>query len=489
MKKPFLLLVAGTLVFTACKKSNNPGPEEEGKNEDVYELPYNKEGVTKNKAFIESEGREFVKKIDDLNTEPSIKALESLATLELPELSLVVNAIAKVGSSKEKIASINKVITQIAAASTEKESYKLSQAFGIYVYDAAKDTWKKTASTNKIEFQFPAIKGSKTNTAVLTIDYKNSGKSFTFTETEYSWNYNPNTGDWNESRTDVEKTFELPAEITAKMTIGGSSVMSLTSAYTYHGDNLPKSANVDFKFGAYGAKTEVNNDSKLVKVAFSFSKGAETLISASANSNFSSLSYDKIMSDDSEIEDLFQSANASLSLGGVTLAGELDFRTIDNILKPIRDKEPSYPYWDDYFKGIVAPNSDDYPNYDAYEKALNEYNAKWDAADSKYDADVKKYDIASSKYEKEYATTLADALNKNTKLVIANTTTNQKIASVSFQVQESKYTSGKTTYYYYDTEPIMVFGDGSKVDFETFGETGFQKLIDDLENLINKFDN
>ncbi len=57
-KTTALLLIAAPFVFSACKKSKDAEPE----NPPIYELPYNTEGVTANKAFMETEGRDFVKK-------------------------------------------------------------------------------------------------------------------------------------------------------------------------------------------------------------------------------------------------------------------------------------------------------------------------------------------------------------------------------------------------------------------------------------------
>lgn len=486
MRKTLLFVTAASLAFTACKKNGHPEQESD---KDIYELPYNKEGITANKAFLESEGRTFVKQINDLPNEQAIKALESLAELNVPELDITVQALAKMGQAKEKIAAIHNTLAQVASAATAKESYKLSEAYGIYNYNATTEEWDKTAATDRIEFKFPAIKGGKTNNATLTLTYTSSGKSVTYTEEEYDWTYDPNTGVGQEKITQVEKTYELPAAITAKMTIGGTAAMELTSTYSYHDDNLPKAASVSFKLGGYTAKADVKNDNKVAETKFSLAKGAEVLIAASSNSNFNTVSYDKISNAaDDELADLLVSANTTLRVGAVTMAGHLDFKTVYNAVKPILDTEPSYPEWDAYFGNIIRPEWEDYNNDNvAYTKAMQEYEAKQEAAEVKYNAASEKYRTDYEKYEKAYNTALATALNKNGTLVLANNKTKEKIASITFELDEEMYKSDDKTRYSYEVQPLLVFGDGSKVDFETFGDTGFQKLIDDMEDLINKF--
>lgn len=491
MKRTLLLLIAGVLAFTACKKSSNSRNDE---NEEVYELPYNKEGVTANKAFLESEGRDFIKKIEDINTNTAIKALESFGNLNAPELDITVSALTKIGTSTQKIAGINHALAKIAAAGAAKESYKLSKAFGIYTYNPSKKDWDKTTSNDKIEFHFPAIKGGKTNNAVLTINYKNSGKSIIYNTTETSYIYNVKTNQYDWVEKDVEKTYELPSTLTASLNIGGTTAMNINSNYTYHSDNLPNLANVNIEFGAYKANAEVNNDKKDVNIKFGFTKGNETLIAVTGNSNFNVLSYDKLINQKEEdLLDLLNSANTSLKIGNVMLSGHLNFKIVYNELKPIDDKRPTAPNWDSYFENIKYPNySDYYNNYAAYQKALEEYNIKSDIARKAYNIAYEKYRVGNEKVEKEYYTVLANSLNKNSAMVVANTKTNTKIASVFFQLDEDSYnyTNENTsiTHYYYDLEPLLEFGDGSKIDFETFGDTGFQNLIDDIESLLNKFD-
>jgi hypothetical protein len=483
-KTTVLLLIAAPIVFNACKKSNDSNPEN---NPPIYELPYDKEGVTANKAFMESEGRDFVKKIDDLSSNTAIEALKNFNRLEAPEIDITVSAFRKMTAGSQEIEAINNVLSTLT---TEKKSYLLSKAYGIYKFNQSTKKWDLTASSDKIEFHFPAAENGNTNNTVLTITYKKSGKSYVENSTSYDYVYNPQTGNYDVVEKHTEETYELPSELMARMTVNSSEVMNLSSNYSYHEDKLPQLINVNLSLGSYTAKLETKNDNKLVGFKFSFGKGAETLMTLETNSNFSSLSYDNLVnSKDDETLDLFVSANTTFAVGNVTMGGQIDYKTMHNELKTVRDREPAYPSRETYFGSIQYPNYNDYGSYDEYQKALNEYNAKWEAANNLYNSAYQKYKKDHELYEKEYNTLLANLLNKNAAAVVVNTKTKKKIASVTFQLKEDVYQYGNTTEHYYDVEPLLVFGDESKVSFEVFGETGFDNLIDDIEALLEKFEN
>lgn len=481
-KTTALLLIAAPFLFGACKKSKDSD------NPPIYELPYNTEGVTANKAFMETEGRDFVKKIDDLSSNAAIKALENFNILEAPEVDVTVNAIKKMGVGSQEIAAINSVLSTITTAVSEKKSYKLSKAFGIYTFNQSSKKWDLTASNDKIEFHFPATKNGNTNNTVLTVTYKNSGKSYVYNSTSYDYVYNPQTELYDVVEINTEETYELPSELSARMTINSSEVMNLSSTYSYHADNLPQLINVNLSLGSYTAKLEANTDNKLAGTKFSFSKNSETLIALEANANFSSLSHDILVnSKDEEILDLFASANTTFAVGNLTLGGQLDYKTMHNELKTVRDKEPAYPNWNTYFGGIKYPIYTEYSNDEEYQIALSEYYSKWEVASDLYDVAYQKYVKDNELYEKEYYTLLANLLNKHGAAVVVNTKTKKKIAALTFVLKDDVYQYDNTTRHYYDVEPLLVFGDGSKISFEVFGETGFENLIDDIEALLEKF--
>ncbi len=134
--------------------------------------------------------------------------------LEAPEVDITVNAIKKLGAGSQEIAAINSVLSSITTTSvTEKKSYQLSKAFGIYKFNQTTKKWDLTASNDKIEFHFPATQNGTTNNTVLTITYKNSGKSWVFNSTHYDYVYNPQTQNYDAVEVNTEETYELPSEL------------------------------------------------------------------------------------------------------------------------------------------------------------------------------------------------------------------------------------------------------------------------------------
>ncbi|MDR2284512.1 MAG: hypothetical protein LBE37_14945, partial [Sphingobacterium sp.] len=447
MRKTLLILTAGALTFTACKKSSYPEVEPD----DIYELPYNKDDVATNKAFVESEGRDFVKQVNGLPNEPAFDALKSLSDLDLPELELsaTLNAVAKLGTSTKKIAAISGALSEAASLGSKIETYKLSNAFGIYKYNATKDTWDKTSSNDKIEFHFPSTKGGKSNDAVLAFTYKSSGKTFTQKDIEYD--YVQNNGNWESHSTDVERIYELPASVLGTLTIGGKNALELTSTFDYHGDNLPKSALAKMTIGAYSAQTEINNDNKAATVKFTFAKNGQTLIAASGNSTFDNISYDKLTNDEVDPADFLLTTNTNIVVGDITMAGQIDFAKVNSIVKPLDKTEPRR---EDFQYKKEQPKYEDYNDLDAFKEAQSEYYRELSKAD-------KLYKVAYEKHQKEYNTALAKALNENSVVAAVNTAKKEKIASLLFQATEDKYEYNSGTEnevsYYYDIEPLLVF--------------------------------
>lgn len=110
--------------------------------------------------------------------------------------------------------------------------------------------------------------------------------------------------------------------------------------------------------------------------------------------------------------------------------------------------------------------------------------------DEDYDAAQAAYRKEVSAIEKKQVEAEVAAFNNNMQLAIFNTVKSTKLATVKFQVAESPYSydNNETVQYYYDAEPVLVFGDKSQQSFDEFGDKGFGNLITDIENLLKKFE-
>ncbi len=474
MKRVLLLLIASTLVFAACKKK---APEEEEK-PDKFELPYSTESIAANKAFIESQARHLVKETEDLAKEKAIKTLQTLASLELPELSFLTESLEKVGKSKDKVAALSSTMHTMTNATTSEEVFKLNNAFGIYTYNSVEDSWTKTSANDRIELKFPSTKDGKTNNASLSILSKNSGISISTENVSTTREYDPETGDYVVTDEEIYKlTFELPSEIKVNLKVDGASSLDLNSTYSYHADGLPKEIKSELTIGAYKMLAELSNDNKEAKSTFTFKKGAQDLISINGGSKLNDISLAKLKNEEEIVADLISNANISMVLGKLEIHGIADFKQIQLDIKSLNLKEPNY---NDYFKDLKYPEYADYPNKEAYDEAVDKYNADWRKIYEKYTSDT-------DTYEKDYYTGLSKALNLHTKLIVLNAEKEKIIASIVHEFVETIIETDTESSYSAGIEQLLLFGDGSKVSLKTFGDTGFETLKDNLESFLKLF--
>ena len=105
---------------------------------------------------------------------------------------------------------------------------------------------------------------------------------------------------------------------------------------------------------------------------------------------------------------------------------------------------------------------------------------------------------SSSLSESEQNTKLAEAFKEHASFVAINTTDNAVIAKVEFFADYDPegdciwnwdgQTSTEICSPSYYLSPRLVFKDGSSIEYETFGDTGFSKLIEDLEEFSAEFE-
>ncbi|HWK59303.1 MAG TPA: hypothetical protein VNQ80_18315 [Parapedobacter sp.] len=431
------LFLVAVIVFGACKK-DKPGSVIDP--DDGFELPYNKEGVTANKKFVEDEGRSVVKKLEALPDADAIKALNTLADLNMPDVDITLSAVARIGRQPNKVAAIGRTLTTVAEADVT-----LNNAYGIYEYNHQTGDWDKTASSEKLELRFPALANAQTNNAVLTIAYTSNGQVI-----------------------DIDgESLELPTAVNASLKVAGEEVLKLVSSYAYESDGLPKNIDVTLTMGGYKA-TLLAEKGSTTKAEVKFSVNGEELIAASLEAETRNYNMDTF-EDEDNLEDLVGASNASIRLGNVQLLGFFDVRKFISALPNL--EYPDYPDYYDYFTGNETWGS-----------------AEYAAAEAAYDEAYRKYQTQYEAVDKQLTEAEVDALKKYSKFVAVNLSTEQRIATVDFQVYEDKYCYDGICDIYYDYEPVLVFGDESRVSFEDFADTGFDRLISDLEDLIEKFD-
>jgi len=430
--------LAAIMAFTACKK-DKPDPLDITP-DDAFELPYNHEGVAANKRFVEEEGRAIIRKFDALPESQAISALTTLAALDMPDVDIAVSAVARLGRETNKVAAMGRALTMVA----EANAIRLSSVYGIYEYNHNLHSWNKTASSEKLEFHFPAVAGGQTNNAVLTLTYTSSGQFI-----------------------ELDGAVELPTAINASLTVGGQEVLKLVSSYAYESDGMPKDIDVRLSMDKYGA-TLLAEKGASTKAEIKFSVDDEDVAAASLQADTRSYSFETF-EDESFLMDMVGEANASLRVGNLELLGLFDVRGFINAMPDV--DYPEYPNYYDYFTGYEEWGS---PEYEAAQSA-------WDEAVSRYNAEFERVDELLVGAEVE-------ALKNYSKFVAVNLDSRERIATLDFQPYEEEYCWDDICYTYFYYEPVLVFGDESRVSLEDFVDTGFDRLISDLEGLIAKLD-
>lgn len=224
---------------------------------------------------------------------------------------------------------------------------------------------------------------------------------------------------------------ELPKNVTTTLTVDNKEELKLTSSHEYKTDGTPTKTEVNLVLGAFLLKTNVNNTGTSLTSEVSFSKGADKLFSLNSTAN-GNTTIGAINNND-DFETIVKNANTTFEIMNIKFAGMVD-------IKAISDSENSW--------GNISP-------------------------------------LERSKKE-------AEALNTYSKFVAVNTTNNSLIAKIEFAstTNESCYFNGQQNICStgFSIEPRLVFKDGSKLSMETFTDSGFDRLLDEIEEFGDKFE-
>lgn len=429
----------------------------------------------------------YGKKLEALANEPAIQAFQALA--DLGSLELETFSFNQFAAKGQTVASINAMMSAAVSVNrTSSDIKKFSDSFGIYTYNPKTDRFDKTAANDKIEVLFPGKKGAKSNSAKLTITYKTDAKTIDID----GYNY------------------EIPTAVLGTMTVDGKSVLELKSALATHGDNLPKDASVDLTLGAYKANTKITNENNDLQVTFTFSQGTDEIVKMQMGAKHDNITYQKLKDlnktvteqwgdqtytytefDTEEFAKLVKGANVRLTIANVQFLGSGDVSKVANAL-PSYDDAPKYPEWPqpDYdAENKLRQQLDERKiSYEQYRTSIEALEKAWEVKREKYDEEYAAYIIANNAFEKKYNEAEISAFNNNIELSAFNVAKATKLATVKLQSVESKYEYDNYTTFYYDSEPILIFGDDSKQSFDQYSDQGFGNLITDIENLLKKFD-
>ncbi|OOV29042.1 hypothetical protein BXU11_03690 [Flavobacterium sp. LM5] len=439
IKKIFLLSVVVAQLTVSCTNDEPKTPEsEKSLTEQIAEIvkqPYSKLTPEQQKVKLEAEANEMLVQMDKSKSSGAIEALQNLA--RLLDVSSVDVFSGKNDNSVEDI--IN-----------------TAGVYGIYTWNASKNTWTKTSSTSELKFIFPAKASLTTNNA--TFSTKGTASDV---KVKIQDSYNWQTG------VEVNDYIFLPTAADAVLTIDNVSAATFTQTAKYaNGKEVPNefaykmALNDGYAWEMSGTKATENTS----KAAFTFN--GKNLVSFNAGST---ASIDKLIEDDNLTQ----------------------YRGKANGLVQIMDNF------------VIVANMD-LATEATDELALEKSLPTVDFQTKTYFTDINAYQI-------KFAEGNATNFNKNFKLTLVSKKDGTKIAELvkravkgstykmmaDLWVVDKSYTNGGywdynpnggTIIQYYDEELYLKFNDNTEVAMSTYFSEGFEKLETKFEDFIKAFD-
>jgi hypothetical protein len=263
-------------------------------------------------------------------------------------------------------------------------------------------------------------------TAKIAISGVSSGSVITFEE--YYSGYDTN-GEWVSGT--ITTKVDMPKELTATITLAGKTVGNISLKNDIAaGETIPNSSSMSFGMGEF---TFAQSADKNGNTTASLKKGNTVLMSLNAKMN-GELSEDM---DESDIE----GGNFQMKLMNLVLAGNIDYANLNKEEAELDARCFPQNYWE-----IPAFN----------------------------------YELAEETYAKGYA----EIFNKYADYYLVSTEDNTKIAKLT---QKAVSTTDDYGYTYWDTTPMLEFGDGTQVEAEVYFSSGFEMLLENFDNFVAKF--
>lgn len=443
IKKIFLLSVVLSQLTISCSSDEPVSPDsEQSLSEQIAEivkLPYSKLTPAQQKVKLEVEANEMLVQMDKSKSSGAIEALQNLA--RLLDVSSVDVFSGKNDNSVEDI--IN-----------------TAGVYGIYTWNASRNTWIKTTSSTELKFVFPAKAPLTANNAVFSSKGTASDVKVKIYDSYIS-----------QTNTEVNDYIFLPTAADAVLTIDNVSAATFTQTAKYsNGKEVPNefaykmTLNDGYAWEMSGTKATENTS----KATFTFN--GKNLVSFNAGST---ASIDKLIEDDNLTQYRGKANGLVQIMDNFVIVANMDLATeaADEMALEKSLLFPSYP------------NSFD-PN-----------------------ANFKKYYTDVNTYYKKYSEGVVANYNKNIKLILVSKKDGTKIAEIvqrsekeqdyviNLPVWNSNFSywmfdgSGESfTEQYYNEELYLKFNDNTEVAMSTYFSEGFENLETKFEDFIKAFD-
>ena len=223
-----------------------------------------------------------------------------------------------------------------------------------------------------------------------------------------------------------------PSKMTFKMNVDSKEVMTANFSGTYYTDGTPKKVSASVTIEDYKWTLEVANDKKTASETYEFKQGSKTIIKSNAE-----------------------------------IKGKLSQDELENSEYP-QDVISSFAM---YFQAMNI----------AVRGGMTDFN--------KFAQEMETITKNSTLTEKQAMERTATLVNKYMVFYAFFVDSNEKFADVEFYVVEDEVYDEWAGYYVteYNLAPRFVLSDGSKVSAEEFIQTGFDDLIQKIEDMTAEF--
>lgn len=430
IKKNLILILFGVVVaFSSCKKESDKDPIDA-----ALEAEYNDASADDNKANIESNGIDFSDEMKDMK--------------DLDAIQIAINLGSMMGKDDimSKSSAMNKGMTPIKILSSIGKKTTSSMTISDGLKSASEDpenleeAWDMIVGTYEYNFTTEEFDKTEEGGDEVIVEFpgletdKTNTAELKINDFEYFEVTKPIYSGDEEDISLVGQ--QLPTSIHTQLSYKGDVLFTWDFSASYESNGIPTSLNSVLTVEPYSISVTLTHDPYSNATSkFSFKNESKILLEtyAAMNGDWSEENIEDFDEDDAEFENIINNANAYFQVLNIKVAGKVDFKTI---VPAIRDLE---------------------------EKLSDE-------------------DIT----QKEYAKGMVEIINDNAKLVVVTADDNKMIAKAE-------------VYTYYDDEdnywaPAVnfVFGDGSKIDAETYiasddYKEDFGGLIDEINDMIDEF--
>jgi hypothetical protein len=445
MKKLFYLIIAGLLfasMIVSCKKKDTA--------EKFSTLT-----VEENKAKVENTGIDLMAELHKFEKLQTVATMANLIDItsssgtkgsQFLKESKIYPLFQAMASKQSGTKQVNKIFDGVVDLCKSADPETIQQWWndnvGTYNWNTSINDWDISLGGSKMIFKFPGSSSASTNNAVITIS-NYTGVTFTVP-------------------LDSSYMGDFPATINMDLKVGSTTLATLVAGATYYTDAVPKSVAADLTIESFKFEVDASNDTKVISASYKFLDGTDVIMNLSASGN-----------------GLFTHKNYNEN----TIFHKDTYSYVYNYVW-----NPATQQWDP----IYETYTDEWQETE-FEEIINSANAEFDLLNLaiKGEIDIKGLEdqlriIDAARESGQITSEIQDAryvqqINKFMNLRLVNTTSNEIIAKVeSYVVHESDQYSSWTYVNF-----RLVFGDDSRIDLDTYFNSGFDSFVAELNSLID----